>query len=57
VSTGVLQRDPPELIRGDDAELPPELLADRDRDAMPVVFQKEHNLRGRRYPLTIAWLS
>ena len=35
----VLRDDPPELIRGDYVELLPELLADRDRAAVTIVFQ------------------
>ena len=35
----VLRRDPPQIVRGDYVELLPELLADRKRDALTVVFQ------------------
>jgi hypothetical protein len=35
----VVRADPPELVRGDYVELLPQLLAERDRDALTVVFQ------------------
>jgi hypothetical protein len=35
----VLRAGPPELVRGDYVELLPQLLADRDREALTVVFQ------------------
>jgi len=35
----VARRDPPEVVRGDYVELLPRLLAERDRDALTVVFQ------------------
>jgi hypothetical protein len=35
----VVRAEPPELIRGDYVELLPRVLADRDRDALTVVFQ------------------
>lgn len=38
-ATAVLREDPPELVRGDYVQLLPELLADRDRDALTVVVQ------------------
>ena len=38
-AAAVLREEPPELIRGDYVELLPELLADRDRAAVTVVFQ------------------
>jgi hypothetical protein len=40
----IARADPPELIRGDYVELLPELLADRDRDALTVVFQTASTL-------------
>jgi hypothetical protein len=35
----ILRRDPPELVRGDYVELLPSLLAERDDEALTVVFQ------------------
>ena len=35
----VARREPPELLHGDYVELLPELLAERDRDALTIVFQ------------------
>jgi hypothetical protein len=35
----VLRRDPPELVQGDYVELLPQVLAERDPDALTVVFQ------------------
>jgi len=35
----IVRADPPELVRGDYVELLPQLLRDRDRDALTVVFQ------------------
>ena len=38
-ATAVLRTEPPELVRGDYVELLPDLLAQRDADAVTVVFQ------------------
>ena len=35
----ILRREPPTLVRGDYVELLPAVLADRDEDALTVVFQ------------------
>jgi len=40
----VARADPPELVRGDYVELLPQLLADRDPDALTVVFQTASTL-------------
>jgi hypothetical protein len=38
-AVAILRRDPPELVRGDYVALLPSLLAERDEDALTVVFQ------------------
>jgi hypothetical protein len=38
-AVAILRRDPPELVRGDYVELLPSVLAERDEDALTVVFQ------------------
>ena len=40
----IARADPPELVRGDYVELLPQLLADRDPDALTVVFQTASTL-------------